>query len=97
MEPKIRSLAREAYARYAAVTDWKNYQGLPMPQFDDLPDKIKEAWDAAVLPLLDYANLQTIANEAMFVLKDTPDNTHQNMAFTICESLGLDWGQVKHR
>jgi len=46
-------LAREAYARYAAVTDNKNYQGLPMPEFDDLPDTIKKAWCAAIQPQLE--------------------------------------------
>lgn len=42
--------AREAYARYGAVTDFKNYQGNPMPTFDELPAKIQEAWVAAANP-----------------------------------------------
>jgi len=29
------------------VTDHKNYQGLPMPQWHELPEKIREAWTAA--------------------------------------------------
>jgi hypothetical protein len=41
------SLARAAYQSYGAVTDFKNYQGLPMPEFDALTPKIREAWQAA--------------------------------------------------
>jgi hypothetical protein len=46
--PDIDQLAREAYDAYGAVTGHKNYQGLPMPAFDDLGEKIQEAWRAAV-------------------------------------------------
>lgn len=41
------ALARTAYKAYGATTDFKNYQGLPMPEFDDLPEKIRQAWIAA--------------------------------------------------
>lgn len=47
MEPDY-SLSREAYEAYAKSTGNKNYQGLPMPAFDALPDAIKQAWNAAV-------------------------------------------------
>ena len=43
----ITELAEKAYAAYGAVTDHKNYQGLPMPAWADLPPKIQEAWRAA--------------------------------------------------
>lgn len=43
-----REIAEMAYQAYAAVTDNKNYQGLPMPKFADLPVKIQTAWEAAV-------------------------------------------------
>jgi hypothetical protein len=43
-----RQLAEEAYHRYGAVTDFKNFMGNPMPSFADLPDTIKRAWEAAV-------------------------------------------------
>lgn len=36
-----------AYDAYGRVTDRKNYQGLPMPGWQELPPKIKEAWEAA--------------------------------------------------
>lgn len=41
-------LAAIAYDAYGAVTDHKNYQGLPMPKFEDLPETIRQAWGAAV-------------------------------------------------
>lgn len=41
-------LARIAYEAYGKTTDFKNYQGLPMPTYDDLTNKIKAAWEAAV-------------------------------------------------
>lgn len=39
--------AKAAYHAYGGVTDFKNYQGLPMPQWEDLTEKIREAWIAA--------------------------------------------------
>jgi len=39
--------AKIAYAAYGATTDHKNYQGLPMPEWDALSDTIKAAWIAA--------------------------------------------------
>lgn len=39
--------AEAAYAAYCVVTDYKNYQGKPMPEFEDLTPQIKLAWDAA--------------------------------------------------
>lgn len=36
--------AMAAYAAYGKTTDFKNFQGNPMPAWADLPDKIREAW-----------------------------------------------------
>jgi hypothetical protein len=44
----VRQLAVEAYHRYGAVTDFKNFRGDPMPKFDDLPETIQRAWEAAI-------------------------------------------------
>lgn len=49
MQNEIETLARGAYDAYGGVTDHKNYQGLPMPTWEDLPAKIREAWLAAAL------------------------------------------------
>lgn len=45
-DPKT-ALARKAYHAYGKVTDFKNFQGNPMPEFDDLPETIKQAWREA--------------------------------------------------
>lgn len=48
-DPQI-TLARAAYSRYGAVTDYKNFQGNPMPKWEELPEKIRQAWVAAANP-----------------------------------------------
>lgn len=39
--------AKRAYEAYGAVTDHKNFQGDPMPEWDNLGDTIQAAWIAA--------------------------------------------------
>lgn len=41
------TLAKQAYHAYGEVTDFKNYQGLPMPDWNDLTPTIQQAWQAA--------------------------------------------------
>lgn len=43
-----RDIAASAYRAYAASTGNKNFRGEPMPAFDDLPQAIRTAWEAAV-------------------------------------------------
>lgn len=45
----VTRIARLAYAAYSEATDNKNYQGLPMPLWEDLPEHIHRAWCAAVV------------------------------------------------
>lgn len=40
-------LAIQAYYAYGAVTDFKNFQGNPMPEWEDLTDAIRAAWKHA--------------------------------------------------
>lgn len=42
-------LAQIAYKAYGTTTDFKNFQGNPMPSWDILPLKIQEAWINAKL------------------------------------------------
>ena len=42
-----------AYAAYGDIVDYKNYQGLPMPTWNELPEKIRAAWRAAAQAVLD--------------------------------------------
>lgn len=43
----LERLARAAYQAYGETTDFKNYQGLPMPKWEDLTPTIRAAWCAA--------------------------------------------------
>jgi hypothetical protein len=45
-------LAKIAYEAYGKSTGGKNYQGLPMPAWEDLPEAIRHAWDAAAQAVL---------------------------------------------
>lgn len=49
------SRARIAYTAYGRKTGFRNFQGGPMPLFDDLPVKIREAWIAAAGVIWDLA------------------------------------------
>lgn len=40
-------LAQIAYDAYGASTQWRNYQGNPMPVWGDLGEPIQRAWIAA--------------------------------------------------
>lgn len=37
---------KDLYHVYGGVTDFKNFQGNPMPEWEALPPKIVEAWNA---------------------------------------------------
>lgn len=41
------TLGEVAYTAYGRTTDFKNYQGLPMPAWQDLGDTIRAAWENA--------------------------------------------------
>lgn len=57
----LETLARIAYCNYGRTTDFKNYQGNPMPKWEDLPDKIKNAWRNATKSVWDAVMI--VSNE----------------------------------
>ncbi len=57
------ALAKAAYEAYGQSTGGLNYQGLPMPEWADLGDKIQAAWRAA-----------SAAVVARFALGEPPDD-----------------------
>ena len=65
MEPEILNIARQAYNAYGKSTDFKNYQGLPMPDFDSLPDSVKCAWVAACERVLELLSVNTRGTPTM--------------------------------
>ena len=42
-----------AYAAYGQSADFKNYQGLPMPSWDDLPQQIRQSWVLAAQAVIE--------------------------------------------
>ena len=38
------TLARLAYHAYGSQTNFKNFQGNPMPEWHELPENIRKAW-----------------------------------------------------
>lgn len=50
-------LAQVAYEVYAAHQGWKNYQGNPIPPWNDVREDIQQAWGAAVQAALDVFRL----------------------------------------
>lgn len=59
-----RHIAASAYRAYAASTENKNFRGDPMPAFDDLPQPIRTAWEAAARQVHLCTWWPTIAAEA---------------------------------
>ncbi|MCP9947295.1 hypothetical protein [Actinomadura madurae] len=45
--PDVDELARTAYDAYGETTDHKNFRGDPMPAWEDLGERIQNAWRAA--------------------------------------------------
>jgi hypothetical protein len=56
------ALAKAAYAAYAQVTEWKNYQGYQMPQYENLSEKIQQAWIAACKEVVRVSKNHLLAN-----------------------------------
>jgi hypothetical protein len=55
-------IAKAAYLRYGQVTDFKNFRGDPMPNFEELNDTIKNAWIAAACPGKPYPDSYNPSN-----------------------------------
>ena len=51
-----RDIAQVAYNTYGEHQNWRNYLDKPMPKWEDLPEDIKLAWEAAVLEAYMEAN-----------------------------------------
>ncbi len=52
----LQELAAKAYDAYGGVTNYKNFQGNPMPKWEDLPDTIKIAWITAVATVVEQTH-----------------------------------------
>ncbi|MEH1790003.1 MAG: hypothetical protein V7L23_31665 [Nostoc sp.] len=63
-------LAKIGYQSYGQSTDFKNYQGLPMPAWDDLPEHIQVAWMAAVTAIAKYVLHKQSESLARIIVDD---------------------------
>lgn len=45
---QLNEVASEAYNAYSQHQDWTAYNGKAMPQWDELREDIRDAWEAAV-------------------------------------------------
>lgn len=63
----LTELARIGYEAYGDSADWKNFEGKPMPKWDDLRPDICEKWKAASRAL---AMSQSMANAVDHVRRD---------------------------
>lgn len=48
-------LAQKLYEIYCHDTDWKNYQGLPCPTWDNLTPAVQQHWMAVAAHVLETA------------------------------------------
>ena len=54
------TLAQAAYHAYGQVTDFKNFRGDPMPTWDELGERIHQAWIAAANAAVEAAESQEV-------------------------------------
>lgn len=47
-----RELGERAYDAYGSSVDWKNYQGYPMPMWNELSPRIQAAWVTAAAEVM---------------------------------------------
>lgn len=60
-EQRTMRLAELAYRAYGLSTDFKNFRGDPMPEWDALPDPIQLAWYASAQAVHEAATGRSIA------------------------------------
>lgn len=54
-EQALRKLARQGYEAYARHQDWRAYNGSPVPQWDNVREDIKVAWEYATMAIVNGA------------------------------------------
>jgi hypothetical protein len=83
MLTKLPLLSQQSYEAYGFSTDFKNYQGNPMPTWEQLPEAIQDAWTASVIRIAKLLN---------------PNNSKDFLTVQLLEELHLvkqitNWGQ----
>jgi len=62
MNNKNLLLAMAMYNAYGETTNFKNFQGNPMPAWEELPESIQKAWIAAAIKARGIVVKETISN-----------------------------------
>lgn len=52
MEDTLKSYGQIGYEAYARSTGGKTFDGRDMPTFEQLPDRIKKAWEDATMAVI---------------------------------------------
>jgi hypothetical protein len=64
--------ARRGYEGYAASTGGKTFDGRDMPKWEDLPERIQEAWRAAIVAAVDTPpKPETLTDKQLRLLHET--------------------------
>lgn len=88
--------ARVAYAAYGQTTDFKNFRGDPMPAWDDLPEKIREAWvNASRAAACHHGPVTTYASDQVGPLgQDDGEGLRENINRLRAAAARLESGEV---
>jgi hypothetical protein len=94
----LRAVAQQAYEAYENAAGWKNYQNLPMPQWEELPPNIQQYWCAVanyfysanntvVVELAKTINLEIVTQDGMWFWKHEKLRAAQQASKTALEAL----------
>jgi hypothetical protein len=68
----VSAQAKRGYEGYAASTGGKTFDGRDMPKWDELPERIREAWRAAIAAAIDTpAKKETLTDVQVRLLHES--------------------------
>jgi len=70
----VRELAEGMYQAYGRKADWKNFQGKPMPSWDDLPENIRTYWEASAIHAQVALQALSVSRDQQFGLREELDD-----------------------
>jgi len=72
MEDTLTKMAKAGYDAYGAAADWKNYAGKPMPQWDELPQHIRDKWKVASHAIITNYHARIVLDLAALPVPSVP-------------------------
>lgn len=61
---KTSKMAQMAYRAFGSWSEWKTPQGKPMPEWDELPMNLQNAWTAAAETVAVFVRKQQLSKQA---------------------------------